>query len=495
MENIVNNKSMNSSDDFDRQAYIYMVLPFQIVLSKKEKLFDDILIEEYSQENIFKNAKALEEKIRPLSIDSSTLPGDHGKYYEFMRYHYGGINDTKGISVFQFNTVLLKPKAGYEAFKNLNAQFGSGAMLGSSSIRMEKLDSLSIVINSIASIGFFVFGLRCIAFSSNPILEELAQTQFFRNIGWRRNQRLSIGQIQQHSFVFNSETKASMTLHDVLECYMHDLSGFISFYQDRATVLYCTNSMLAGNKSDVDLCEISYEIIRIPDRNSGRFEQSVSEPSIHRIGRNVVFTALNEGALVIESANANGSCKNIANKFFPAFFFALNQREVLLGTMQQIAMLDSDKLVRLDSGIFEKMDHMRNGLLVLQLKQIFYSVSNHHEVEMFFNKLQNVFAVEKMLMENEQCVREMFNLIEVRRNDEIERLEKENATLEEKRSKLINTILGAIGCLGLFSFMKDLLPFIQDTQYLILYKFLSIVLPLAVMVWLVWYMADKKSKD
>jgi hypothetical protein len=253
--------------------------------------------------------------------------------------------------------------------------------------------------------------------------------------------------------------------------------------------------MTDGNKSDEELCILSYEIIRVPGKNSGYFNHNFTEPQIHRLGRSTIYAALNEGALVIGSAKNSSNCKSLANKFFPAFFFALNQREVLLCTMQRIAMLDADKLRRLDPEIYDKMHHMRNGLLILQLKQIFYSVSHLHEVEQFFNKLQQVFAVEKMLMENEQCIREMYKLLEVRRNDEIRIKDKEIEQVEEYRAKIINTILGAIGCLGLFSFLKDLWPFIQDTHYAALYKFLSVISPGIVMLWLVWYISKSKRNS
>lgn len=88
-----------------------------------------------------------------------------------MRFHYGEMHEKKGISVFQLNSSLLKPKTGYESFKNVNAQFGSGAKLGNSSMHMEKLDSLAIIINSIAGIGFFILGFNCIAESGNLVLE------------------------------------------------------------------------------------------------------------------------------------------------------------------------------------------------------------------------------------------------------------------------------------------------------------------------------------
>ena len=267
---------------------------------------------------------------------------------------------------------------------------------------------------------------------------------------------------------------------------MNQFSDSIQFYQDRASVLYSATSVYEGSKADKEFCALSYEIIRVPDRNAARFSQDLLEPTIQRVARNVAFTALNEGALVIESVNQkNSKVKNVANKYFPAFFLALNQREVLLSTMQKIVQLEPDKLRTLDADMFRKMENMRNSLLILQLKQIFYSVSNVHEVELFFNQLQKVFAVEKMLLENEQSIREMYNLLEVKRNEEASRMEKEQAASEEKRANIINTILGAIGCLGLFSFLKDVLPFYSDPAYEPWYRAISIVTPVVVMGYIV----------
>jgi hypothetical protein len=116
--------------------------------------------------------------------------------------------------------------------------------------------------------------------------------------------------------------------------------------------------------------------------------------------------------------------KAIANKYFPAFVLALNQRELLLNNMQFIVQLDTKDLKSLNGDSFNKMETLRNRLLILHLKQIFYSVSNLHEVELFFNQLQKAFAIKNMLLENEECVREMFNLLEVHRNREMELIEK-----------------------------------------------------------------------
>jgi hypothetical protein len=154
--------------------------------------------------------------------------------------------------------------------------------------------------------------------------------------------------------------------------------------------------------------------------------------------------------------------------------------------MKNIVLLETQALSKAEDNFFNKMERLRNRLLILQLKQIFYSVSNLHEVEFFFNQLQSSFAVEKMLKENEQCIREMYNLLEVKRNKELERIENENAENAERRSNIINTILGAIGCLGLFSFLKDLVPFYNDVEtYGNIYRPISVLLPILVMAYIV----------
>ncbi len=483
-ENQVEHQVEKQREASSESAYLYVVMPFYIVSDQEGGLFADSVPPDVSQDQLFGHASALGKEIKPFCSKDGGLPGDFSKYYGFMESHFGGADMSKGFSVFHLNASLLKPAEGFEKCKNLNAQFQKGARLGQSPIAVENFESPVLTLNSLSGIGYFSCGLKVVTQSDNSILEELGKTEFFRNIGWRRGQKGSKSQSLKHGFVFDLETEEVLTFHDLLNCYLGQFSKSIRFYQDRASVLYCATSVEDGSKENEVLCELAYEIIRIPDRNAVRFSQKLVEPSIHRVGRNVAFTALNEGALVIETVNDNKN-KTIANKYFPAFFLALNQREVLLSTMQKIVQLEPDKLKSLDSGMFQKMENLRNALLILQLKQIFYSVSNVHEVELFFNQLQKVFAVEKMLLENEQSIREMYNLLEVKRNEEASRMEKEQAAAEEKRANIINTILGAIGCLGLFSFLKDVFPFYTDPAYEPWYRVISIVTPVVVMGYIV----------
>jgi hypothetical protein len=496
MENQTAQNEVKSSEFTEEKAYIYVVMPFQIVITSdddsiksKGNLFDEVTDHLYSQEELSTNADCLMKKISAWSeppVNSSPMLGDFSKYYGFMRNHFGSKDEKKDISAFKLETSRIKPGPGFESFKNLQEQFSRGAYLGQSNLRMHGMDELAILVNSTGGIGFFICGFKSTTTTGNTIDAELANAEFFRNIGWRRKEKPKIGKISKHSWVFDGDVTTGLTLYELLQCYFADLSECIRFYQDRPTVLYSLSSKSTGSKTDNELCALAYEIIRVPDRNADRFEHSLIEPTIQRVGRNVAFTALNEGALIIETINKEASIKTVANKYLPAFILALNQREVLLSTMQNIVQLETHELNKQDEEIFNKMERLRNGLLILQLKQIFYTVSNLHEVELFFNQLQRSFAVERMLMENEQCIREMHNLLEVRRNKEIERTEKEKAEKDERRSNIIDTILGAIGCLGLFSFLKDLIPFYNDSEtYVAWYRLLSVILPVLVMAYIV----------
>lgn len=492
-------KERISPSENSNSAYVYMVLPFQVVKREAGDLFDPGINGILNQEELQEVVEKLTNKLNTISDNTgnnSIALGDFTKYYDFMKGYFGRPEQGCEFDVFKLNTSQILAAADFEQYSNLQAQFAKGAYLGKSDIQMKKLDEVRVMVNSAAGIGFFIFGFECYC-SGGEIADKLADCEFFRNVGWRRNQKLGPAQLQKHQWRFEGEkAHKGLTMHQTLKCYFSgpsvperpdsDLSDCIRFYQDRPVVLYTISSINIGNQSNDVLSDLAYEIIRVPDRNATRFDAPISEPSIQRVGRNVAFAALNEGALIIESVNENSSSNNIANKYFPAFILAINQRELLLNTMRRIAQLDSRELKSMNEPMFLTIENLRNRLLVLQLKQIFYSISNLHEVELFFNQLQRAFAVEKMLMENEQCIREMYNLLEVRRNNELERIEKEKARRDEHRSKIINTILGAIGCLGLFSFLKDFLPFINDpVTYMMWYKAFSILLPVGVMVYLI----------
>jgi len=502
----------------NNSIFIYAIFPFHIVSDKGGDFFDALSPVNLTLANCNEGLNELRSKLNAITDENkkvqkdsgkdSQYVGDLSKYYDFIRRHFGASGSPANLEVYPINTNKLFSHSTGE-LKNFGAQFDKTKnryYLGSSDIVLEEMDSIYILLNPIAGLGYFLLGFEISCSDDKDVLVHLSQSDFFRNIGWRKDQKekKQSKQFQKHSFSLiksdSQERDYIFSFYNLFTEYFSMFGDNMRFYQDRLTLLYTSCSYEMGNQEQLKLKQLFFEVLRIPDRNAVKFSHELLEPEITKVGMNVITTGLNEGAIVVESVNESTKVKSIANKFLPGFILAINQREILLKTMHRISELNADKLLKMEDFEMEYIEQLKNNLLIIQLKQIFYSVSNFHEVESFFNHLQKVFNVEVMLRENEQSIREIYNLIEAKRNDELEeyrqeteKREKQEAEKEEKRSRIVNTILGAIGCLGLFSFLKDVWPFAQDSQYLILYKFLTISLPIFIMAWLVWYMFRRKK--
>ena len=71
---------------------------------------------------------------------------------------------------------------------------------------------------------------------------------------------------------------------------------------------------------------------------------------------------------------------------------------------------------------------------------------------MFYKQLFNAFDIKILLEDNESSVKEIHDvLIHIEHNKQ-EKLRKDKDRKEAIQSNIVNSILGAIGCLGLFSF-------------------------------------------
>lgn len=505
-----NNESTKVLVNKANTIIVHSVFPFHIIPTTTGNLFDPVNESFYhSVENI--DISAIRNSIIALQSNSNlNAIGDFSKYYDFISLHFGKADSIANLELYVIEPDALLPKNDQEGLKNLGAQIAETEYyLGiSEEIRFNKIEKCMILLNPVGKLGYIIFEFMLTSNEGTDILNLLSKTEYFRNIGWRQGQSVpkkSSNQYKKHALSFKNENERSfeLTMYDIFNNYFHPFQDQIRFYQNRLTTLFTSVSYESGNKSDKILRDIFFDMLRVPDMNTSvsKFSHENSEPAIQKIGRNVICAALNEGAVVIESINDLHDKKSIARKYLPAFILAINQREILLKTMQRISHLNAEKLLSMDDKQLQSITQLKANLLVLQLKQIFYSVSNTHEVELFFNQLQKVFNIDVMMKENDQSIKEIYNLLEARRADILEKhrqdaemREREESEKEEFRSRIVNMILGAIGCLGLFSFFKDVWPFFQDSQYASLYKFISISLPFVIMGWLIWYMFGRKSK-
>ena len=503
-----NNEKIKNVVNKANTIIVHSVFPFHIIPETSGNLFDPVNDSFYHSIDSI-DINAIRNSIIDLQSNSNLNSiGDFSKYYDFISLHFGKADSIANLELYVIEPDALLPKNDQEGLKNLGAQIAETEYyLGfSEDIRLDKIEKCMILLNPVGKLGYIIFECALSSNEGTDMLKLLSKTEYFRNIGWRQGQTVpkkSSNQYKKHALSFKNENERSfeLTMYDILNNYFHPFQNHIRFYQNRLTTLFTSVSYESGNKSDKILRDIFFDMLRVPDMNVSKFDHENSEPAIQKIGRNVICAALNEGAVVIESINDLHDKKSIARKYLPAFILAINQREILLKTMQRISHLNAEKLLSMDEVQLRIITQLKANLLVLQLKQIFYSVSNTHEVELFFNQLQIVFNIEIMLKENDQSIREIYNLLELKKSDEEKRnrelqefKEKELNEKEENRAKIVNTILGVIACLGLFSFLKDFLPFLRDSQYFLLYKSIAIVLPFGAGIWLVWYMFGRKSK-
>jgi hypothetical protein len=149
--------------------------------------------------------------------------------------------------------------------------------------------------------------------------------------------------------------------------------------------------------------------------------------------------------------------------------------------LQMNHALSSNTIEELKSAsqeLINKLEKLKKRIEFYRFKQIFYSVSFNDELVLFYEKLQQAFNIQVLLNDNKECVREIYSLLEENR--------------QNKRDKWLNGTLGAISCLGAFSYFKDLFPFFSDNQpaeYLgqlsVYFKFFAAICPFVVflMLW------------
>jgi hypothetical protein len=501
--------------------FVYALLPFHLVDDKDGNLFDSVRDSDLMLGQHLQMAEKFLENIRPhtrqdkvgTSYNSSNYSpiGDSYKYYDFIQRHFFDSRTISTLDVREIDIQSLLPSENYSRLVNLQAQLNSRThFLGKSAVRF-RLNSMHVLLNHTAALGYFLFGMKlelnakADKESGSDVLYELSKSDFFRNIGWRRRQGApskSEEQFRKHALSVEEEADGGRqylySLYDILTCYFSNFKGFVRFYEDRLTCLYVSSSCEVGQKDDAAIRKLAFDVLRVPDRNAPNFNRSLTGPKVIQPGHSMLFTGLNEGALVIESLGSQATLKAVANKYLPAFLLAVNQREVLLKTLNCVVTLDTGRLLDMEPSQIQLVEDLKKTLTVIKLKQIFYSVSNYQEIESFFNHLQDVFNIGLMLHENEGSIREMYNLLEARRTRDEERYREEAivreralAEKEDRRTKIVETIGGAIACTGLFSYLKDLYPFAREarsgTQMNILYHYVALVLPVVIMIWIVWY--------
>ena len=329
---------------------------------------------------------------------------------------------------------------------------------------------ISVFVNELMRSGFLVFQINWV--SAEKLSERLADITFFRwldlpnkkpwgSANWAANKEAYIG-IRRTVRTNNENPNAEpsqvgeipadqFTLFELTNGFLNDFYSRIIFNKNKVKPVML--HLLTGEESairDGEWLIRFFNILRIPPKAYRDTSESETGTSIqvHHAGPAVVFCAMNEGSVMVD-----GNCEKTelaVKQYLPAFLLALNQREVMVSASRLISELrDQDLLQReAQTGLVERLGQLRRIMNVVQLKQIFYSISFYHEVEQFFLKVQEIFDVNTLLADNKVSIEGIHDLLEQDRNRQEEEEEKRN-------SRRQSIFFGALSLLTVVSAMTD----------------------------------------
>ena len=298
----------------------------------------------------------------------------------------------------------------------------------------------------------------------------------------------------------NSEVNSFNISQLINEGLYSSIDKYIDFNKiEKPILLHLFNE---SNNEFIDHKELEvllYRTIRIKSKNVS--DISANLELLNRTYSDISFCALMEGASIMDLSN-DFSHNGFFNKYFASFLLLLNQREVMIKFNAEFSSYTYEELIDARASkndeVIEKIKELKNKIGFFKFKQVIHSVSFYDEITTFYKQLFSAFDIKLLLEDNESSVNEIHDVLVHVENNTKEEVRKENEKNEAKQSKMINSILGGIGCLGLFSFFKDLIPFMNDSQYQIYYKTISFILTIFfvfLLFILIFFNNSKRNKE
>ena len=154
---------------------------------------------------------------------------------------------------------------------------------------------------------------------------------------------------------------------------------------------------------------------------------------------------LNEGAFVIEGINES---KDLIKKYYPAFMFALNQKYLFNYLQEKINNLKPNVYNKYNS---EDLKILQETMIYAEFSQIFTSISNYNEIDLFFEQLREQFKIKDLKKEFLDSINGISKITQIEereiaqelmRSQEANRLQEKEKT--EEKEKLNSSRIGLI---------------------------------------------------
>lgn len=458
----------------------FAILPFEIrPFSQSNNPFD---FEFNSFESLvhFTDFSAV---LRSLSEESAIYKIDKQKYHYHIHHFItsGFLNDQRA----QLSYYKIKP----------NLLFNSQKLVVGENWEVSFSGNTHVFINELIGIGYIVFGFKFTG-KGSASLKEFSKLDFFRFYTNDKSfRKYAMQMINRDEEDINELNKLS--LEDVISSSFKDLCPYIKLKYERPVLLHLSTNK--GEISDADLDFFLYNSLRIQAK---KLSDSISVGNNYskKIGSGVYICVLNEGASIIDESVSD--LKQLQSKYLTAFIMALNQRESMIHINQLSANLSLGQIQENSDAIMSFLNKSKYQIDLFRFKQMIYSISFFEEIVFFYKKLQIAMDIDLLLLDNKECVNEISNFIdESNRKQQVE-MRRVEIDSQRKRDLWVNATLTGIGCLGIFSFFKDLIPFTFDDElsnrlgsFSSWYKIFSAISPLILFVGLLRLMRRGSLKE
>jgi hypothetical protein len=401
---------------------------------------------------------------------------DSTKYYDYIPSHWNNNNSYLKIYKIKYGSLKGNTANDNENFqkKFLNDPLPYIISQENRDNKLQiKIENIYFIINESAFLAYMVIDNRLNSLNELSVPEILSNLDFFRSIGITKRTEQKNRQLNNRTIfrtIINqdgiNEEKPVGTFYDMLNWYFIELSDFLRISQERPSILHLDASNTVSNWGR-ELNTHLFKILRIPARGIEGYGIDEVEVTLKKSGPHILMAGFKEGCIICEELNENSDISSIVKKYLPAFILVLNQREILLKTMNFVSWLPSNEISDYTKEHLDKLVFLKKYLLKIQLKQVFYSVSNIKEVEDFFRLTQEVNLIDTMLKDNENSLREIHGLLETEKNKE-----------DFKRSEKVNLLLSVFALLSVFNIIQEAIPNLIDPEVSLIFKIIPFVLTL-----------------
>ena len=197
-------------------------------------------------------------------------------------------------------------------------------------------------------------------------------------------------------------------------------------------------NLTSENERDTWIKSI-YHVLRIPGQerkpifNEFNYSPIMADDSS-------LFYCLNEGAYIMDGSHPKAD-KAMVNVYFPAFLMALNQKYLFDYFQYKISELSLYGDNHFDG---KELNRLKANLVKTEFRQVFFNVSNYHEISEFYHAVQSKFKIKELRDEYIASIEAINELVKLAENKTKEKEQKAYEEQKEKQENRLNTILLAL---------------------------------------------------